>query len=362
MDPATITAMMGVANGISQNTLGFGGTIYGIVDNERKYKDARNDIAWQQNMAEAQWLYKQEQDKLLMEREDNAIQRRVADARAAGFSPLAALGQQSATSVISNTGNPAIPAAISPQGSAASAIDAMSSFAHENNVLFNAIAERSSKKELKQMETQNAMDITVKNAEAAMERLVEQGKIDKDIAHKHYLGVLKQVKASLDINNKTLSFQAVTKSLESIPTDSKGRRNVVVVKDDDIADVRAYYDAEMCAMFEYASQHSVNASEGSTVGVGAKFDAGPVAAGSNITDGSFKSADTSKQVGYDIDAWFNDNPFPVSASEYKRLNRAGIEVFAHDATSGYGDFSKKNQKGRFNGPYEAWKRERHLFD
>lgn len=345
---------------VTNSLTGLTNSIYGIVSAERGYKDARKDIQWQQNMAEAQWLYKQEHDKLLMEREDNAIQRRVADAKAAGFSPLAALGQQSATSVISNTGNPAIPAAVSPQGSAASAIDAMSSFAHENNVLFNAIAERSSKKELKEMETQNALDVAVTNATAAMERLVVQGVIDKDIAEKHYLGVLKQVDASLDINNKTLSFQAVTKTLENIPSDSKGRKNVVVVKDDEIADVRAYYDAEMCAMFEYASQHSVSASEGSTVAVGAKFDSGPVGAGSNITDGSFKSTDTSKKVGYDIDAWFSDNPFPVSASEYKRLNRAGIEVFAHDATSGYGDFNSKNTKGRFHPPYEAWKRERHL--
>lgn len=357
MDPATMTVLMGTANGISQNTLGLGGTIYGIFDNERRYSDARDDIKWQQNMADAQFTYAKERDALLMEREDNAMQRKLADVQAAGFSPLAALGQQSATSVVGGS-MPGIPGAVSPQGSSASASDAMSTWMHEMNTLFNAKAERSNKKEIQEMINKKDMDLAVKNGELALHRLIEQGFIDKEIADKHLQGVLANVQASLDINNKTLSFQGAVKTLENIPADANGHRNVVVVKDDEISDVRAFWYNEYATHLGVLSEKSFKGATSSAQAVAAGGGFKVLDADASISTSDSAMSDNSGKISKELDEWFAMNAYPISQSEYENMKDSNLNLKAHDAMEvGYGKWRGANNFPAYN-IYEDYKRQR----
>jgi len=85
--------------------VGLFGAINGAIDGTinhafqfLNYKNERDAWNFNKGMAEDQWAWQQRMSDLMMEREDNAIQRRVKDLEAAGLHPALAAGNAAAAS------------------------------------------------------------------------------------------------------------------------------------------------------------------------------------------------------------------------------------------------------------------------
>lgn len=88
-------------NGPLAYTLGTG---YGIYTDQRNY-----------NMSKSQYQYQKRLQQQIFDREDNAVQRRAADMKAAGFSPYLAAGNAAGAGTIVSTAAPHMDNSVTPQ-------------------------------------------------------------------------------------------------------------------------------------------------------------------------------------------------------------------------------------------------------
>ncbi|QCS36966.1 DNA pilot protein [Tortoise microvirus 36] len=86
----------GLANSIAQQQYA-----QSMEFSKAQFKQQKSDVAWQQNFALDEQAYQRALTQTQFERQDTAIQRSVADATAAGFSPLAVVGSPSQSTVSS---------------------------------------------------------------------------------------------------------------------------------------------------------------------------------------------------------------------------------------------------------------------
>lgn len=101
IDPLTAGVISsGVINGAS--TIGNG--IVGLINN--KYNKEQNE--WNKKFAREQFDYQKQLNQILMDREDNAVQRRAADMQAAGISKNLAAGSPAQASVMSSGSSGAV--------------------------------------------------------------------------------------------------------------------------------------------------------------------------------------------------------------------------------------------------------------
>lgn len=79
---------------------------FGIFDRYNQHKEQERNqanVAWTQNFAKDQFEYMKTENQLMREREDNSMQRRVADLKAAGLNPLTVLGATGAMAQLGQT-------------------------------------------------------------------------------------------------------------------------------------------------------------------------------------------------------------------------------------------------------------------
>ena len=194
-----INGLLGV---ISNTGLG----IAGLVQNGRVQRNnqaiAREQNAWTRKAYENEFAYKQRLQKELFTRDDNRIQRSVADAQLAGLSPLSALGSGTAGNTVggSSSGVPTLQAEGMDMNGQLDLIRSMMNNINAIDVakIGERIADKNTTVELKKI----AKDYDVALRTLRQQAEIEGRKIDTEI-----FSVLSNISASASAQDKTVAVE-----------------------------------------------------------------------------------------------------------------------------------------------------------
>lgn len=284
------------------------------VFNHQKQVDQRNFDYMVQTQKE-QWA-----------REDSSIQRAVADAEAAGFSPLAALGNGVTTQPIAPSSQPNW---VTPQYDGSFLSDVGSS-----------IDRMRSNEKIADNKNETELMITSANNLSALERIT----MSVDNENKRFYSNLSHLQSvfahAVTKDNKEFGFTLAKASYEHISQMTGGEFNVRIVPEDKVNSAFTNYLWDQAFYISPLVEDALVSTDGATSAgsIGADvFGAGAGSAGkvgtgvnTSLSTGSFTHRDRTKNFEAKMREFYLKNPYPITQKTYDELVKNGFKVNVYE--------------------------------